>query len=231
LPSITDFPFTYALAKSLNEADSWTGGLLELYYVLAQDFLYPNPNMNLIFADNHDLNRIYTTLNHNFNKYKMAMAILATMRGIPQLYYGTEILMDGDGSRSHGYMRQDFPGGWEGDYMDAFKMENISTERKMAFEYVKKLLNWRKNQTVIHTGKLMHFIPENGIYVYFRYNDKESVMVIINKSNSQLVPTARYNEILKNFSSGKDVITNETIKNLNNIYMEGYSARIIELEN
>ncbi len=230
LPSVTDFPFTYALSKSLNEPDSWTGGLLELYYILAQDFLYPNPNMNLIFADNHDLNRIYTTLNHNFNKYKMALSILATMRGIPQLYYGTEILIDGDGSRSHGYMRQDFPGGWDGDYMNAFKMENISQERKMAHDFVKKLLNWRKNKTVIHTGKLVHFIPENGTYVYFRYDDKEAVMVIINKSNSQLVPTAKYNEILKNYSSGRDVITNESISNLGNIYMEGYSARIIELE-
>ncbi len=231
LPSVTDFPLSYALIRALNEPESWSGGLFDLYSVLAQDFLYPDPNMNLIFVDNHDVTRIYTNLQHNFNKFKMAMAFLFTTRGIPQMYYGTEILMDGDGLKSHGYMRQDFPGGWQHDYMDAFKMKNLSQERKMAYEYVKKLLNWRKNKKVIHSGSLKHFIPENGIYVYFRYNESETIMVILNKMDAQFILTQRYNEVLKNYSKGRDVISDETIDELSKIFMEGYSVRILELKN
>ena len=231
LPSVTDFPLSYAITRSLNEPDSTTGGLFELYTVLAQDFLYPDPNMNLIFVDNHDIARVYTNLQHNFNKFKMAMAMLFTIRGIPQMYYGTEILMDGDGLKSHGYMRQDFPGGWEGDYMDAFKLKHLSLERRIAHEYTKKLINWRKNKKVIHSGNLKHFIPENGIYVYFRYNQYEVVMVVLNKMDAQIVQTKRYDEMLSGYSFARDIISDEKIDDLSKIYMEGYSVRILELMN
>ena len=230
LPSVTDFPVTYAITKALNEPDSWAGGLSELYYVLAQDFLYPNPNMNLIFADNHDVTRIYTSLQHNFNKFKMAMTILYTMRGIPQIYYGTEILMDGDKSNGDGYLRQDFPGGWAGDKMNAFTRENLSSDRLMALDFTTKLLNWRKTCKVAHTGKLMHFIPEKGTYVYFRYYDDAAIMVVVNKTDAHNLKTKRYNEILQHYKKAKDVISGETFDDLNTIWMEGYSARILELK-
>ncbi|MFN8255005.1 MAG: glycoside hydrolase family 13 protein [Bacteroidales bacterium] len=229
LPSVTDFPFHYSIIKALNDPDSWTGGLFELYYVLAQDFLYPNPKNNLIFLDNHDLTRIYSSLNYNFNKFKTAMAILLTSRGIPQIYYGTEILMDG-GAQGDGLKRQDFPGGWDGDKMNAFTMKNMSVDRLAAFEYTKKLLNWRKGKDVIHNGALKHFIPENETYVYFRYNDKETVMVLINKSNARIVNLARFNEHLKDFKTAKDVVTDEVFENIDQIYMEGFSTRILELK-
>jgi len=230
LPSVTDFPINSAVIKALNEPDTWTGGLFELYYVLAQDFLYTDASMNVIFLDNHDVNRIYTSLKHNFNKFKMAMSFLFTTRGIPQMYYGTEILMDGNEGKGHGYIRQDFPGGWEGDKMNIFTKKNISQERLLAYEFTKKLLNWRKTNKVIHKGKLKHFIPENGTYVYFRYSDNEAVMVIINKSDAQFFDTERYNEILKSYSYAKDIITDENINDLKLIWLEGYSARILELK-
>jgi glycosidase len=230
LPSVTDFPLNYAVIKSLNQPESWTGGLSELYYVLSQDFLYSDANQNLIFPDNHDIQRIYTSLNHNFNKFKMAMSFYMTTRGIPQIYYGTEILMDGDGSASHGYLRQDFPGGWQGDKMNAFSPKNLGTERTMALDFMTKLLNWRKSSELVHTGKLKHFIPENGTYVYFRYSEKAALMVILSKRDAHFMKTERYHEILKNYKRAKDIITDEVIEDLGSIWMEGYSARILELE-
>jgi neopullulanase len=230
LPSVTDFPLYFAVIRALNQADGWTGGLSDLYYVLSQDFLYSNANNNLIFADNHDLQRIYTSLNHNFNKFKMAMSFLMTTRGIPQLYYGTEILMDGDGSVSHGFLRQDFPGGWTGDKMNAFKKQDLGTDRTMALDFMTKLLNWRKSCELVHTGKLKHFIPDNGTYVYFRYNDQKAIMVILSKKDAHDFKTERYNEMLKKYKIAKDVITGEVFKDLKSIWMEGYSARILELE-
>jgi neopullulanase len=217
LPCVTDFPLYFALIRALNQQDSWTGGLSELYYVLSQDFLYPNANNNLIFPDNHDLQRIYTSLNHNFNKFKMAMTFYMTTRGIPQIYYGTEILMDGDGSSSHGFLRQDFPGGWEGDRMNAFTRKNLGTDRTMSLDFMIKLLNWRKNCELVHSGKLKHFIPDNGIYVYFRYNDKDAIMVILSKKDAHAMNTERYNEMLKKYKKAKDVITGEVFDDLSSI--------------
>ncbi|MBN2756633.1 MAG: glycoside hydrolase family 13 protein [Bacteroidales bacterium] len=230
LPSVTDFPIHFSLIKALNNEDTWTGGIMELYYVLAQDFVYTNPNLNLIFPDNHDLRRIYSSLNHNYNKFKIAMAFILTTRGIPQIYYGTEILMDGNDFDGHGQIRQDFPGGWKGDKINAFKQENLSKEKIEAFNYVKKLLNWRKNKDVIHNGKLKHFIPENSVYVYFRYTENQAVMIIINKNNSKLVNTKRFSEILNKYSKAVDIISDEKITDLENIWMEGLSVRILELE-
>jgi glycosidase len=229
LPCVTDFPLNYAVIKALNQPESWTGGLSELYYVLSQDFLYPDPNSNLIFPDNHDLQRIYSALNHNFNKFKMAMSFYMTTRGIPQIYYGTEILMDGDGSVSHGFMRQDFPGGWPGDKVNAFSGKNLGTERSMALDFMVKLLHWRKSCKIVHSGKLKHFIPDNGTYVYFRYSGEGTIMVILSKKDAHSLKTERYKEILEHYKKARDVISGEIFDNLSEIWMEGYAARILEL--
>jgi neopullulanase len=153
-----------------------------------------------------------------------------TTRGIPQIYYGTEILMDGDGSMGDGFLRQDFPGGWEGDKKNAFTRKNLGTDRTMALDFMTKLLNWRKNCELVHTGKLKHFIPDNGIYVYFRYNSKDAIMVIISKRDAHNLNTERFNEMLKKYKKAKDVITGEVFDDLSSIWMEGYSSRILELE-
>jgi neopullulanase len=230
LPSVTDFPLNNALLKALTQPDSWTGGLSELYYVLSQDFLYSNANNNLIFPDNHDLTRIYTSLDHNFNKFKMAMSFIMTIRGIPEIFYGTEILLDGNKSMGDGYLRQDFPGGWESDKINAFTRQNLTVDRQMALDFMTKLLNWRKNCKVIHIGKLRHFIPDTGTYVYFRYSDNDAIMLILNKNDAQFIKTERYNEMLKNCTKAVDVITAEEFNDINTIWMEGYSARILELK-
>ena len=182
LPSVTDFPLSLSTHRAFNEPDNWTDGLARLYLVLSQDFLYSDPFRNVIFLDNHDLTRFYTQTGKRPEIYKMALTFILTTRGIPQFYYGTEIVMEGDKSRGDGYLREDFPGGWPGDTKNVFTGQQLSETETENLAFTKKLLNWRKGKEVIHTGKLKHFVPENGLYVYFRYNDTESVMVVLNNS-------------------------------------------------
>ncbi|MCK4664086.1 MAG: glycoside hydrolase family 13 protein [Bacteroidales bacterium] len=231
IPSITDFPMYFAIASAFNEEESWTEGIARLYYILTQDFLYAKPENNLIFVDNHDINRFYENIKHDFNKYKMGLAFLLTTRGIPMIYYGTEILMSGEEHKGHGEIRKDFPGGWENDNINAFNKEERTPEQNEAFDYLQKLLKWRKNKNVIHTGKLTHYIPVDGIYVYFRHNEKESVMVVLNNKNTvKTLNLDYYKENLMNYSSGTDIITKTNIILNEPFEIPGKSAMIIELE-
>ncbi|MFZ2907308.1 MAG: glycoside hydrolase family 13 protein [Cyclobacteriaceae bacterium] len=229
LPSVTDFPLCFAFGKAFNEKDGWDEGLARIYYVLLQDVAYSNPLNNVIFLDNHDLSRFATVVKGDINKQKMGLAALLTLRGIPQLFYGAELGMPGDAS-NHGTLRADMPGGWKADATNAFSETGRTPEQNELFNYLKTLLNWRKKTSVVHTGKFMHFIPENGLYVYFRYNDSESVMVILNNNEeSKTLDTKRFQERLKGFSSGKNVVSNESITNLQNLSLPAKSATIIEL--
>ena len=230
LPSVTDFPLYFALSKALNEEESWTCGLNSLYYVLAQDIVYHDPLYNVIFPDNHDLTRYYTTMQEDPDKYKMGIAFILTTRGIPMIYYGTEILMTGSEYDGHGYIRQDFPGGWPGDPLDAFVSTGRSLQQEEAYQYMKNLLNWRKGNKAIHNGKLIQFIPEDGTYVYFRTHGDKSVMVILNKNiTEKTVETARFMECLEGFGRGKSVITGDVIQDLSSLTVPAMSAEIIEL--
>ena len=231
MPVVTDFPMYNAINKAFKENEGWTEGLAQLYYVLAQDFVYSDPNKLLIFCDNHDLNRYYESLGHDFNAYKMGLSFLLTTRGIPQIYYGTEILMDGEEHKGHGYIRKDFPGGWNGDEFDAFNEQNLEGNQKEAFLFMKKLLNWRKNNPVIYKGKLKHFIPENGIYVYFRYNEEKTVMVVMNnKEENQTLDLNRFEEMLKGKKKAKSVLNDEIWQLESTIELKAKSASIFELE-
>jgi glycosidase len=230
LPSSTDFPLCFALNKAFNEKDGWEEGLAKIYYALIQDFAYTNANNNVTFLDNHDITRFATSVGGDLNKQKMGFATLLTMRGIPQLFYGGEIGMLGDGG-NHGKLRADMPGGWKGDSLNAFTAAGRSADQNELFNYIKTLLNWRKGKSVIHTGKLMHFIPENGIYVYFRYNDAESVMVVLNNNaESKTLDTKRFNERLTGFTRGKNIVTSESVTNLQQLPLPAKSATIIELQ-
>ena len=232
LPAVFDFPLHDNIAAAFNEDDkSWNTGLIRLYDLLSNDFLYPDINKVVALMGNHDVNRINQDFGGDVQKYKMALAFVLTVRGIPQLYYGDEIGMKGNKSLGDGDIRYDFPGGWQGDPKNAFTQNGRTDFQKEYFDYTKKLLNWRKNKEVIHTGKLMHFAPQNGIYVYFRYNGKESVMVILNKNKEEKkLETSRFEERLKDFTQGKEIITSSEINQLNEINVPGRSAMIIELK-
>lgn len=232
LPSLTDMPLCFATHRAFTGTESPTGQLLKLYSVLSQDFLYPEPFRNVIFLDNHDMTRFYTETGKSLDVYKMALSFIMTTRGIPQLYYGTEIVMDGDKSKGDGYLREDFPGGWPGDIKNAFTMTGLEENEQKALDFTRLILNWRKHKEVIHTGKLKHFSPRNGVYVYFRYNDTESIMVILN-NNEKETRTIRgdvYQESLKGFTGGYEIISGKTIDDLSSIQIVPKSAMIIELK-
>lgn len=232
LPSVMDFALSDALQVVFNEDDdTWDQGITKIYDLLSKDFLFPNVNNLLIFSENHDTKRINHIYNNDFRKYKMAMTMLATLRGIPQLYYGSEIGMAGDQNLGDADIRKDFPGGWEDDENNAFNPETRSECQKVYFDFTSKLLHWRKTNPAIHFGKTTHYIPENNVYVYFRYNIDQSVMILINNNpENQEIHTARFKENIGNYQTGKEVLTN-AIHNLSErIVIEGKSALILELE-
>jgi len=232
LPSVMDFTLHDAFGSVFNEdKGEWDKGMIKVYDNFTNDFLYPNINNILIFAENHDTNRFNQAYNKDFKKYQMAMTLLATVRGIPQLYYGSEIGMDGDKGKGDGDIRKDFPGGWTGDANNAFTKAGRTEEQQKFFDFTSKLFSWRKSKDVIHSGKTTHYIPENNVYVYFRYNEKESIMVVINNSNeTQTFKTNRFAENIQNHQSGKDVLTGKDLDLKSEVSIEAKSALILELK-
>ena len=232
LPSVMDFTLHDAFGNVFNEDKAgWNDGVIKFYDNFTNDFLYANPNNLLIFLENHDTGRFNQIYKNDFAKYQLGITLLATTRGIPQLYYGSEIGMAGDKGKGDADIRQDFPGGWKGDSNNAFTNSGRTEMQKKFFDFTKKVLNWRKNKEVIHTGKLMHYIPENNVYVYFRYNDKESVMVVINNDvNKHQIKNSHFGENLKNYNSGIDVISGRKIDLKQDILIEGKSSLILELK-
>jgi len=209
LKSPMDFPMQSFIVKALNEEEAWDTGLVKIYQGLANDFHYATPKDLMIFPDNHDMSRIFTQLHGDIANTKMALSYLLTLPRIPQLYYGTEILMnDFDNPGDHGLIRTDFPGGWQGDEVNAFTGEGLNEHQKDMQAYLKKLLNYRKYSKAIHEGKTIHFAPENSIYVLFRVLDNETVIHIINKNNIPIkLDLNRFKELGLKGKLVKNVIT------------------------
>lgn len=228
-PSMMDFPLQSAASEGLRNAESFDNGLIQIYNALANDFLYPDPYKMTIFPDNHDMSRFYVQMGEDVDLLKMGVAFFLTTRGIPQIYYGTEILMRHDGSE-HGDIRADFPGGWAGDKVNGFTGEGLSDAAKDIQKYVSTIQNWRKNATVIHNGKLMHFVPENGTYTYFRYTDDAAVMVILNKNfEEKSIDTNRFKEVIAGYKTGKEIISGKQLTDISKIAVPARSAVIVEL--
>ncbi|MDR6966509.1 glycosidase [Flavobacterium arsenatis] len=230
-PSVMDFTLHDAFGNVFNEdKDGWNDGMIKVYDNFTNDFLYPNVNNLLIFAENHDTGRFNQNYKNDIKKYTMAMTLLATVRGIPQLYYGSEIGMAGDKGKGDADIRQDFPGGWEGDKNNAFTKLGRTEEQNKFFDVTSKLFQWRKNKSVVHFGKMMHYIPQENVYVYFRYDEKETVMVVMNNSaEAKTIKTNRFQESIKNFKLGKDVLSGKTVEVSNEISLEGKSVLVLEL--
>lgn len=219
----------YGILPALNEPFGWTDGVTKLYTTLSNDFLYKDASRNVLFLDNHDMTRILSSLGENVPKLKVALAWLFTCRGIPQLYYGTEVMMKGI-ANPDGWVRLDFPGGWEGDKKNAFTGEGLTTEEKAIQAYTKSLGNYRKQSTALQTGKMMQFIPNNGLYVYFRYDVKSTVMCVMNTDKqSRTVDMNDFSERTKGFNGGKDIITNQQINT--KFEIPPMSMQVIELTN
>ncbi len=214
LKSTMDFAMQSNIVKALNEGESWNKGLVKIYEGLANDFHYANPQDIMIFPDNHDMSRIFTQLKGDVINTKMALSYLLTLPRIPQIYYGTEILMDDfDKPGDHGLIRTDFPGGWQGDTVNAFTGEGLTDAQKNMQEYLKKLLNYRKNSKAIHNGKTIHFAPENGVYVLFRVLEDETVVHILNKNEIEVeLDLKRFDELGLNAKSLNNIITGNVIE-------------------
>ncbi|RNL83757.1 alpha-amlyase [Sinomicrobium pectinilyticum] len=231
LPSVMDFTLHDAIGTVFNEDEAtWNEGITKVYGNFVNDFLYPDVNNLLVFAENHDTQRLNHIYNKDLQKYKMAMAVVATVRGIPQLYYGSEIGMVGNKDKGDGDIRRDFPGGWKGDDNNAFTAAGRTAEQKEYFDFTSKLFRWRKDTPVIHKGKTKHYLPENNVYVYFRYNDKDTVMVVVNNSNEdQTLKTERLKESIGRFAKGKEVISGKNIS-LGEMTIAPKTVWIMELE-
>jgi neopullulanase len=230
LPTVMDFPLMFTLQKVFNEEPSWDKSAIRLYDHLTKDFLYANPSNILIFADNHDESRFLSKTDSIAN-LKMAMALLLTTRGIPQIYYGTEILMKGQKSDGDGKLRLDFPGGWTDDKRNAFTSEGRTKKENDTWNYLQTIMKWRKVSDVIHTGKLKQFVPEENIYVYFRYNSSKTVMVILNINKTEKsLKTNRFIEATIGFTLGHDIITGKDFDIQNEINLSPNSAVILELK-
>ena len=229
LQGVTDFQALWGINEALNGKFGWTDGVSRLYNTFSNDFVYEDATRNVVFLDNHDLSRFYSVIGEDFRKYKSGIAWLLTTRGIPQFYYGTEILMK-NFSNPDGLVRSDFPGGWSSDKVNKFIASGREAKENEAFNYVKTLANYRKNNDVLHNGKMMQFIPEDGIYVYFRYNDKKTVMMIMNSNEDEKsVKTDRYKERILMFKSAINVISSEQLSDISTIKVPAKSTLILEL--
>lgn len=230
LPTVMDFPLQALINQAFDEeTGEWGGGLYKLYDYQTQDLVYANPMNLLTFLDNHDTSRFAQTdeMAKNLKRYKQAMVFLLTTRGIPQIYYGTEILMTGDKGKGDGDLRKDFPGGWQGDARDCFVKDGRTALENEAFEFTRRLLNWRKGNQVIGKGSLKHYSIQNGVYVYQREFNGKSVVVIMNGTDdSKELDLTPYQEILPR-ENALDVLTGKNVNLSGKLCLDGRENLIL----
>ncbi|MFN3861760.1 MAG: glycoside hydrolase family 13 protein [Roseateles sp.] len=206
-PSMMDFPLQSNLLAALTENDGAFTGLTRLYEGLAHDFVYPDPANLVLFDGNHDTPRLYSLLSKDVGLTRLALAYIATTRRIPQVFYGSEILMESPIERDDGRVRSDMPGGWAGDAVNAFTGQGLTPAQRDMQDWTRRLFNWRKGERLIHDGKLMQYAPLDGVYVFFRYDDKRSVMVVMNKNDKPVeLALDRFTERLRGGERARDVL-------------------------
>lgn len=230
LPTVMDFPLQALMNQAFDEeTGEWGGGLYKLYDYQTQDLVYANPMNLLTFLDNHDTSRFAQTdeMAKNLKRYKQAMVFLLTTRGIPQIYYGTEILMTGDKGKGDGDLRKDFPGGWQGDTRNCFVKNGRTALENEAFEFTRQLLNWRKGNQVIGKGSLKHYSIQNGVYVYQREFNGKSVVVFMNGTDdSKELDLTPYQEILPR-ENALDVLTGKNVNLSGELRLNGRENLIL----
>jgi glycosidase len=230
LPGVTDFQLLWAIQHALTNPFGWNDGLNRIYATLAEDFIYTDPFKHCIFLDNHDLTRIFTHLNGDLKKWKMGITLLLTLRGIPCIYYGTEILMEGSTHPTDALVRKDFPGGFPGDRINKFTAEGRTILEQDAFNHISKLAKLRNAEAALQDGKLMQFTGEDGTWVYFRYNSRKTFMVALNQENtSKRIRTARFAERLQGYQYLLNPIDGTRIPITEYLELPPVSAHIFEL--
>ena len=230
LKTVMDFSFQEKLDSAKHEnTDNWWRGMNRLYNSFCYDYLYPNPSSVMAFLDNHDTDRFLGN-GQDALALKQGLALLLTVNRIPQLYYGTEIMMNGTKEESDGYVRKDFPGGFVGDDHNAFTKEGRTEAEEAMFSWLSRLLHWRQGNDLITKGKMTQFIPYQGVYVIARTLDGRAVMTIVNGRRTRgEVDVNRYKEIIKDKTTARDVITGETVDLTKNIPLGSRQTLIVEL--
>ena len=231
LPSIMDFPLQEAINAALAEVDpGWNQGMFRVYHALAHDATYHDLSKMMIFLSNHDHYRIADAWKLDPDKMKIGYTLLATVRGIPQLFYGDEMMFaTGKNYKSDGELRMDFPGGWAGDQVNLFSAEGRTGVEAELHDYVKTLFQWRKGKDVIHNGKTVHFMSRDNTYAFFRYNDTDKVFVYINNSpEEKTIPWSHYAEIASGLSAGTNVLTGEKVTISDKTVVPPCTALVVE---
>jgi glycosidase len=232
LPGTLDFVVEEAILEALNHEYGWHSGVNRLYTVLAQDLVYADPTKNVLFLENHDHHRFLSLVGEDFDKFKLGITWLLTLRGIPQFYYGSEILMKNFKDPSDAEVRRDFPGGWKEDTLNKFLSENRTVNENLAFNFIKNLADFRKSSDAIKNGKFIQYVPQNGIYVYFRKSAKQTIMVVSNpEKTSKEVELSRYAQSIGNNTSAFDIINQKAIIGLKSISVPPKTALVLELRN
>lgn len=232
LKSVMDFTLMGMASYIFNDKTRPAGRLQRLYTHMCYDFVYPDINNVLRFLENHDTDRFLREKPTDLDAYKQGIAFLLTIPGTPQLYYGQELLMHGtkSGPGGDGNIRLDVPGGWPGDKQNWFERQGRSALQNEAWDYMQTILKWRKGNKAISEGTMVHFQPNQGVYVYERCYNNQSVIVILNGANQEVnLPMARYAEILKNKTSGKDVITKQVVSLGEELKLKAREVLILEM--
>lgn len=229
LQAATDFQTLWGIQDAMTKDFGWSDGVNNLYTTLAQDFVYKDPMRNVLFLDNHDMSRFYTVVGENMDKYKSALCWLFTCRGIPQIYYGDELATTGTTSPNDGYVRLDFPGGFPGDKENKFELSGRTVKDHEIWTHVFNLANFRKNSSAICYGKMMQYLPEEGVYVYFRYDVKQTVMVVMNTSKTdKTISFSKYAERTAGFTQATDILK-KTKTDLKDFTLGTYNTVVLEL--
>jgi glycosidase len=231
LDGVLDFDLYWGFIHSMTEPFGWEHGTGNLYLRLVQDYIYgPEGGMhNVTFLGNHDINRFYSMAKEDINNYKIGVALLMTMRGTPQWFYGDEVLLT-NFANPMDTVRIDFPGGWESDTVNKFTKQGRTADENEAFSYLQTLANWRKANPVFSDGKLLHFVPDDNIYVYFRYNEEAAVMVVVNTAEEdRIITTERYSEVLSAYENGMDVLAGKTVTNLSELNIPTRGVLVLDL--
>jgi len=232
LTGILDFPVCDAMLEALKKNYGWSDGVMRLYTTLAEDMLYKDPMNNCIFLDNHDRDRFYSVAGEDFANFQMGIGLLLTERGIPHLYYGTEILMKNFKNPSDAMVREDFPGGFVGDPKNKFMESGRTDSENLAFDYVSKLANFRKSSSALSKGALMQYIPSKGVYVYFRYDANQTILCALNTDTLAVnINFQDYAERTRNYVTATDIMTGDSYPISQKMNISPRTIRILELKN
>jgi glycosidase len=231
LTGILDFPVCDAMLEATRVNQGWTSGVNRLYVTLAEDMLYKEPMNNCIFLDNHDRDRFYSVVGEDWNSFQMGIGLLLTQRGIPHLYYGTEILMKNFKNPSDAMVREDFPGGFAGDASNKFQAQGRTPAENAAFDFVSRLANYRKNSSALTRGKLMQYIPSGSVYIYFRYDEKQTVLCALNADTvAASIRFSDYKERTGGFQTATNIMTGANFPLSEKMALPARSITLLELK-